>query len=125
MTVERIREAAQILGELGNGRMANELERLAATLENKGRLLKAPSTKAVGCYCPPNTCKAPIIMGRQTPCLRQSPTIEQQIQQLEIAGWIAKTPTLWKSPDGKLFIGPHGAWKVMRNAGAVGFEAEK
>jgi len=29
MTPERIRAAAQILGELGNGRMANELEALA------------------------------------------------------------------------------------------------
>ena len=29
MTPERMREAAQILGELGNGKMANELESLA------------------------------------------------------------------------------------------------
>lgn len=24
-----------------------------------------------GCYCPPGTCQAPVIMGRQTPCLRR------------------------------------------------------
>ena len=27
-----------------------------------------------GCYCPPGICQAPIIMGRQTPCMRRDTT---------------------------------------------------
>jgi hypothetical protein len=42
------------------------------------------------------------------------PTIEDQIAELKAAGWIAKTNVIWKAPDGRLYIGPHGAWKHMR-----------
>jgi len=41
MTPQRMRDAAQILGELGNGKMANELELLAKQTEKSQRLLKA------------------------------------------------------------------------------------
>ena len=38
----------------------------------------------------------------------------EQIAELKAAGWKAKTSTIWVSPEGKLYLGPHGAWKVMR-----------
>lgn len=41
-------------------------------------------------------------------------SIEDKIDDLKSAGWVAKTPTIWNSPLGKLYIGPHGAWKVMK-----------
>ena len=40
--------------------------------------------------------------------------IDQQIAELKAAGWKAKTPMIWASPSGKLYLGPHGAWKAMR-----------
>jgi hypothetical protein len=33
---------------------------------------------ASGCYCPPDKCSAPIIMGKQMPCLRRAPTVDVQ-----------------------------------------------
>ena len=39
-------------------------------------LLRAPITgpgQFGPCHCPPDECKAPVIMGRQTPCLRAAP----------------------------------------------------
>lgn len=45
----------------------------AAARAEPTRLLRKPvkSILELGpCHCPPNTCQAPIIMGRQTPCLR-------------------------------------------------------
>ncbi len=42
------------------------------------------------------------------------PTIEQQIAELEAAGWRAMTSIIWRAPQGTLFLGPHGAWKSMR-----------
>ncbi len=48
------------------------------------------------------------------------PTIEQQIAELERAGWSATmTPTIWRSPTGRLYLGPHGAWKYMRQGGKL------
>ncbi len=44
------------------------------------------------------------------------PSIEQQIAELERCYWTRKTSTIWKSPSGKLFRGPHGAWKAMRSS---------
>jgi hypothetical protein len=45
-------------------------------------------------------------------------TIEQQIEELIAAGWKrTRVPSIWKSPKGALFLGPHGAWKVMRGIG--------
>jgi hypothetical protein len=49
-----------------------------------------------------------------------APTIEEMICQLEAAGWQAKTRVIWKSPSGKLYLGPFGAWKhMMRGEGVV------
>jgi hypothetical protein len=47
-------------------------------------------------------------------------TIERQISELKAAGSVAKMPTPWKSPPGKLFLAPHGAWKAMPSLGKVG-----
>jgi hypothetical protein len=30
------------------------------------------------CYCPPDKCQAPIIMGRQTPCLREMAKLKEE-----------------------------------------------
>ncbi len=51
----------------------------------------------------------------------QFPTIEAQIAELKAAGWIPKTPTVWKTPNGALWLGPHGAWKAMRRQQANPF----
>jgi hypothetical protein len=45
-----------------------------------------------------------------------SADIDAAKAELIAAGWIAKTPTLWKSPKGKLYVGPAGAWRVMKHA---------
>ena len=42
-----------------------------------------------------------------------APTIEEMSATLIAAGWKRKAAVLWKSPDGRLFLGPYGAWKVM------------
>lgn len=42
------------------------------------------------------------------------PTIEQQIAELIAAGWVKVRGYVWKAPYGGYFIGPHGAWKVMK-----------
>ncbi len=34
-------------------------------------LLRPANEIPKGCYCPPDTCQAPVIMGRQTPCRRK------------------------------------------------------
>jgi len=34
-----------------------------------------PRRPPEGCYCPPDRCMAPKIMGVQSPCLRRSPTV--------------------------------------------------
>lgn len=33
-----------------------------------------------GCYCPPDRCSAPVIMGRQTPCLRRAASAPEAAQ---------------------------------------------
>jgi hypothetical protein len=33
-----------------------------------------PRRPPEGCYCPPDKCMAPVVMGRQAPCLRRSVT---------------------------------------------------
>jgi hypothetical protein len=35
-------------------------------------LLREVNARPSKCYCPPNECHAPVIMGRQTPCIRQA-----------------------------------------------------
>ena len=46
------------------------------------------------------------------------PTIEEMSATLMAAGWKRKAAVLWKSPDGRLFLGPYGAWKVMTGSGS-------
>lgn len=41
-------------------------------------------------------------------------TIEQMKEELLAAGWRAMTRYMWRNPSGKLFLGPAGAWKIMR-----------
>lgn len=53
------------------------------------------------------------------------PTIERQIEELEAAGWKAKTATIWRDPRGTLFRGPHGAWEIMRRNDPVIVEAAR
>lgn len=47
----------------------------------------------------------------------KSPSIEQQIGDLQKAGWKKINFWMWKAPVGSgcagYFIGPHGAWKAM------------
>lgn len=40
--------------------------------------------------------------------------IDKWRRELFEAGWRAMTATIWRSPRGKLYAGPFGAWKVMR-----------
>ena len=42
------------------------------------------------------------------------PNIEQMLSDLAAAGWRKKLSHVWASPTGKLYLGPAGAWKVMR-----------
>ena len=56
-----------------------EVRRLSAQPAAPQSLLRKPVRNIAeisaaipgGCYCPPGECGAPIIMGRQTPCLRR------------------------------------------------------
>jgi hypothetical protein len=43
----------------------------------------------------------------------KTPTIDQQVKELEAAGWRAVRWDLWQSPWGAYYLGPHGAWKVL------------
>ncbi len=40
--------------------------------------------------------------------------IDRWVRELTEAGWKPKTSTIWSSPEGKLYLGPFGAWKQMR-----------
>lgn len=46
----------------------------------------------------------------------QYPPIDQQIRELIEAGWlpISKGKRVWRSPQGSVWIGPHGAWKGLQ-----------
>jgi hypothetical protein len=53
------------------------------------------------------------------------PSIEQQVDQLMLHGWKRSgIPNVWKSPLGKLHLGPHGAWKAMTGTGDAGRNSE-
>jgi hypothetical protein len=41
-------------------------------------------------------------------------SIEQMLTDLAAAGWKKKLTHIWASPTSKLYLGPAGAWKVMR-----------
>ena len=46
------------------------------------------------------------------------PNIEQMLSDLAAAGWRKKLPHVRASPTGKLYLGPTGAWKVMKGLSA-------
>lgn len=41
------------------------------------------------------------------------PNMWRMIDELEAAGWTAKTRSIWKSPTGKLYGGVASAWNAM------------
>lgn len=41
--------------------------------------------------------------------------VDRRIRELESAGWAPVNPTIWRAPDGRLFLGPALAWRVMTN----------
>lgn len=43
-------------------------------------------------------------------------SIEEEIKKLEANGWTRwnERSTIWKSPSGALFLGPHGAYERMK-----------
>jgi hypothetical protein len=45
-----------------------------------------------------------------------TPTIDMQVIELERAGWKRwrGRPDIWVAPWKALYLGPHGAWKVMK-----------
>jgi hypothetical protein len=55
-------------------------------------------------------------MGSQTEPI----TTEAKIEELKAAGWTIKSGHIWLNPQGEWFIGPHGAWKVLRGIDANG-----
>jgi hypothetical protein len=44
------------------------------------------------------------------------PTIEQMREELIAAGWTPKTSVIWRSPTSKLWLGPAGAWRAMKDS---------
>lgn len=48
-------------------------------------------------------------------------SIDQMLADLTAAGWRKKLTHIWASPTGRLYLGPAGAWKVMRGL-SVGIE---
>lgn len=47
----------------------------------------------------------------------KEPTLEQMVTELTNVGWVRKNFSFWTAPDGRLFFGPYGAWKVMTGRG--------
>lgn len=41
---------------------------------------------------------------------------EEMERELVSAGWERKMIRIWRAPNGSLHLGPHGAWRKMRNA---------
>lgn len=84
---------------------------------SSGSLLRQPvksiadvsKTIPGGCYCQPGTCQAPVVMGRQTPCLRTDTTKgdEQLRKALQTAIW--RLEDMLRGDDGQ-------AWKEAEKA---------
>ncbi len=47
------------------------------------------------------------------------PSIEEQIWQLNFAGWGRLSHTVWRDPYGNYYRGPHGAWVEMQRRAAI------
>lgn len=47
-----------------------------------------------------------------------SDDVDLWIRELTAAGWVTlgHSRTVWKSPDGRYYRGPFGAWRVMHGA---------
>lgn len=45
-----------------------------------------------------------------------SEEIDEMIAELKASGWKPKTSVIWCNPSGKLYLGPVGAWNVMKRA---------
>jgi len=43
-----------------------------------------------------------------------SDEIETRTRELEAAGWAPVRPTVWRAPDGRLFVGPDQAWHALQ-----------
>jgi hypothetical protein len=43
-----------------------------------------------------------------------SDEIDARIRELEAAGWAPVRPTVWRAPDGRLFVGPAQAWQALQ-----------
>lgn len=43
--------------------------------------------------------------------------IAEMVRELEEAGWVRYkgSEVIWKAPNGGLYIGPEGAWGVLKN----------
>ncbi|MFH1739138.1 MAG: hypothetical protein ABIH23_09025, partial [bacterium] len=40
-------------------------------------------------------------------------SVDQMVTELTSAGWSSRGCKIWMSPQGPLYLGPYGAWKVM------------
>lgn len=40
--------------------------------------------------------------------------VDRWIRELLAAGWKRRSLTTYEAPNGTLFLGPHGAWKAMK-----------
>ncbi len=79
-------------------------------------IMEISATIPGGCYCPPDRCGAPVIMGRQTPCLRRDDTAAQPAQTFEQA-WAEKEADGYrygKEPLANVRLG----WDMACKAGA-------
>lgn len=54
-------------------------------------------------------------------------SIEAEAAELEANGWTRwkGKETVWKSPTGQLFTGPHGAWLRMKQAQRLDWEVQR
>lgn len=47
-------------------------------------------------------------------CVCPALSPERETAELEAAGWIKVSRFMWQSPSGGLYMGPHGAWRYMK-----------
>jgi hypothetical protein len=105
---QRMKDANDLWDELG---VTSSADMLALTADAQPVARSAPSllrepVKSIaevsaqipgGCYCPPGKCFAPVIMGKQTPCLRrndaaaQPPASQDDARDAARLDWIERT----------------------------------